>query len=130
MQELLLELRRIREEAGLSQDAVAERLGVTREHVSRVERAKTQTNVDKAQQWADVCGFDLMLVPRDRPSARVVAAELEHATPEERGVLLRLSRLLPRLDDRSRQIAIRYIEMLDDDQFERDRKELGTLRSL
>lgn len=124
MADLLLELRRLREEAGLSQDALAERLGVTREHVSRIERSKTQTNVDKAAQWAEACGYDLMLVPRERPGARALLAELEHSTEEERAVLIRLSRLFPRLDERSRQIAIRYIEMLDEMQLEDDRRDV------
>ena len=49
-------LQKLRARAGMSQDALAERLGVSRQAVSRWERDETMPEVDKVVQLADLFG--------------------------------------------------------------------------
>lgn len=108
-------LEEIRRSAGLSQERLADRLRVSRVQVSRIENSISRTPVETLESWADACGYDLVLVARESPAARELAAELDHATPAERALCLRLSRLLPRLDDRERQMVVSYVRVLEED---------------
>ena len=65
-------LQKLRAGAGMSQDALAERLGVSRQAVSRWERDETMPEVDKVIQLADLFGVttDYLLREQPRESAK------------------------------------------------------------
>lgn len=52
------DLRRVREEAGLSQQALADKMGVRRELVSAWERGKTRFGLLRLTRFADALGVD------------------------------------------------------------------------
>ncbi len=52
-------IRQRREDAGLRQSDVADRLGRTQAHVSRIEAGQIRITVELLQQLATVLGFDL-----------------------------------------------------------------------
>jgi transcriptional regulator with XRE-family HTH domain len=57
-------LREARERLGLTQQAMAEKLGVTQPTVSRVESGETTPRQRHLRRWADAYGVELdMLVP-------------------------------------------------------------------
>lgn len=66
-------LQALRQSAGMSQDALAERLDVSRQAVSRWERDETMPETDKAVVLADIFGVttDYLLRPQaaEQPSA-------------------------------------------------------------
>ncbi len=53
------ELRQLRTDAGLTQDALAERLSVSRAHVSRVESATNGPSARVLRAWYSACGHTL-----------------------------------------------------------------------
>ena len=57
-------LQRLRQRAGMSQDALAEKLGVSRQAVSRWERDETMPETDKVIALAELFGVttDLSLI--------------------------------------------------------------------
>lgn len=67
-------LQALRQRSGMSQDALAERLDVSRQAVSRWERDETMPETDKVVTLADIFGVttDYLLRP-----------EVEHQTPPE-----------------------------------------------
>ncbi len=54
--ELGKQLKAMRERAGLSQDALALRLGCKQGYVSKKERAETTCDAEQLAAWADACG--------------------------------------------------------------------------
>lgn len=54
-------LRNAREEAGLSQMELAERLGVSQQAVARAERWDSNPTVRLLERWAEACGRDLRI---------------------------------------------------------------------
>ncbi len=54
-------LRQARIEAALSQQELAERLGVTQQAVSRVEQWSSNPTVDLMRRWLEACGARLEL---------------------------------------------------------------------
>ena len=60
-------LQSLRQRAGMSQDALAERLQVSRQAVSRWERDETMPETDKVVALADIFGVttDYLLRPRN-----------------------------------------------------------------
>jgi DNA-binding XRE family transcriptional regulator len=59
-------LRTAREEAGLTQTQLAERLGITQQAVARAERWGSNPTVDLMSRWSRACGrgFEIRLLPR------------------------------------------------------------------
>lgn len=55
---LATNLRRIRHEKGLSQEALAHDAGVDRAHVSKIERGLTQVGIEIIGKFVDVLGVD------------------------------------------------------------------------
>ena len=70
-------LQNLRQKEGMSQDALAERLGVSRQAVSRWERDETMPETEKVVALADLFGVttDCLLRPR-------AAEEPERAQPQ------------------------------------------------
>jgi DNA-binding XRE family transcriptional regulator len=64
-------LRAIRCEIGLSQAALAKRLGVTRATMFRWENGYHPANASHLAQWADELGYELALIPIDVTSEAV-----------------------------------------------------------
>lgn len=62
--DLLLEARK---EAGLTQEELANRLGVDKGYISRIERGLTEPMVSTFYKLAAALGFRVDLVPVDRP---------------------------------------------------------------
>jgi transcriptional regulator with XRE-family HTH domain len=71
--------------AGLSQDGLAERIGVPRQSIARWERGAVEPGFDTVRRLLRSCGFDVSLVryePDD--SAEVRLSERLELTPQER----------------------------------------------
>ena len=67
-------LQRLRQKAGLSQDALAERLDVSRQAVSRWERNETMPETDKIVLMAEMFGVTKDYLLRDMPEKAEAAA--------------------------------------------------------
>jgi DNA-binding XRE family transcriptional regulator len=52
-------LRAAREQAGLTQEELADRLGVSQQAVARAERCESNPTVSLMQRWARACGAEL-----------------------------------------------------------------------
>lgn len=57
-------LRDLREQAGLTQEDVAGRLGVTQSTISKIETAERRLDLVELRQFADAIGLDLTTVVR------------------------------------------------------------------
>jgi len=55
---LATNLRRIRHEKGISQEALADEAGVDRAHVSKIERAATYVGIEIIGKFVDVLGVE------------------------------------------------------------------------
>ena len=62
-------LQALRQRAGMSQDALAERLGVSRQAVSRWERDETMPETDKVIALADLFGVTTDYLLRPQPES-------------------------------------------------------------
>lgn len=63
-------LQALRQKAGMSQDALAEKLNVSRQAVSRWERDETMPETDKVIALADLFGVTTDYLLRQRPEAK------------------------------------------------------------
>jgi transcriptional regulator with XRE-family HTH domain len=83
----------------LTQDQVAERLGIGSEAVSRIERGLVMPNIERLMQLADVFGCeasDLLMEASSRPEDQAV----------------RITRMLSGLDANDRQLVLDLVERL------------------
>jgi transcriptional regulator with XRE-family HTH domain len=67
MTDIIKQLRKIREEQGLSQDAVSMALGHAGNkgsYISQVERGKYSPGMAVVMTWADALGYELVLVKK------------------------------------------------------------------
>jgi transcriptional regulator with XRE-family HTH domain len=55
-EELRITLRRMREDAHLSQNGLAKKIGVTSGAISRIESGERDPSMDMVRKWADACG--------------------------------------------------------------------------
>jgi transcriptional regulator with XRE-family HTH domain len=86
-------LRAMRERAGLSQVALAAKMGMTSATISRAESGANIPPIPTIEAWASVCGRSLTLVEADlSPEAHEAADILEAATPEDRALFLTVLR--------------------------------------
>jgi len=60
-------LRSVRERAGLSQSDLGGKIGLSVPSVSRIENGKRETPTSRFIEWAEACGFEVRVVPRDSP---------------------------------------------------------------
>ncbi|CDC71489.1 MULTISPECIES: helix-turn-helix transcriptional regulator [environmental samples] len=68
-------LQMLRQQAGMSQDALAERLGVSRQAVSRWERDETMPDPDKIVTLADLFGVTTDYLLRQDSGGQTVGAQ-------------------------------------------------------
>lgn len=86
--ELVKVLARARQERGLSQRALGERLNVPQSHISKIERGKTDLRLSSLIEMARHLDLEVVLVPRQvLPALRAIT---ERETAEE-NYLYRLS---------------------------------------
>lgn len=82
-------LRRLREGAGLSQDDLAQRIGLLQSTISRIENGKQEPVPTQMAAWATACGRDLRLdfplagTP-DPAAAEIAALRAQVATLQAR----------------------------------------------
>jgi transcriptional regulator with XRE-family HTH domain len=95
---------------GLSQQALADLLGLQRPTISQIESGARHTTTEKISAWVDVCRHEVLIVPRvglgtveladlDDQAAQVLAAvraALPLMTGRERAVLLMEAELILR----------------------------------
>lgn len=101
-------LKRMRVEAGLTQEELAGRLRRTSPYVSKIERGMRGIEMDGIARWARACGAEVELCWRLGASDR---ADLLVADGPV-GLLQELAEVLPRLDDEERRLveaAVRYL---------------------
>ncbi|TBV09495.1 helix-turn-helix domain-containing protein [Phytopseudomonas dryadis] len=92
---------RQRVRAGLTQEEVAERLGVGNEAVSRIERGIVIPNIARLFDFASIFGCE--------------ATELlSEASPRPDDQASRISRLLTPLDQADRQLLVEMVERLSE----------------
>lgn len=70
-------LQRLRQKAGLSQDALAERLNVSRQAVSRWERNETMPETEKVVALAELFGVSTDYLLRDQPERQAETRQTE-----------------------------------------------------
>ena len=89
-------LQKLRQKAGMSQDALAERLNVSRQAVSRWERDETMPETDKVVALADLFGVTTDYLLRQGAEEEPQAARSAAAVPHKdsgRDILERLGYL-------------------------------------
>jgi len=84
---------------GLTQEEVAERLGVGNEAVSRIERGVVVPNIERLVEFASIFGCE-------------VADLLTEASPRPDDQAIRISRLLMQLAPEDRQMVVELVERL------------------
>jgi transcriptional regulator with XRE-family HTH domain len=85
-EELVATLKKAREKVGLSQRALAEKVGIPQSHVSKIESGKISPTISNLIEIARVLGFELMAVPKKYVSvveglSRDTANSLESQKP-------------------------------------------------
>lgn len=90
---------RQRNSVGLTQEAVAEQLGVGNEAVSRIERGIVMPNIERLAELASIFGCE-------------TADLLTEASTRPEDQARRIQHLLSRLDDADRQLVMGLVESL------------------
>lgn len=57
----MLDLKKVREESGMTQEELGYKIGVVRQAISNIERGKTRPSVETAQAIGKTLGFDWIL---------------------------------------------------------------------
>ena len=83
----------------LSQEQVAEALGIGGEAVSRIERGIVMPNIERLMQFAEIFGCE-------------AADLLTQASPRSEDQAVRISQMLNQLTDTDRQLVLELIERL------------------
>lgn len=83
----------------LTQEQVAEQLGIGGEAVSRIERGIVMPNIERLMQFAEIFGCE-------------AADLLTQASPRSEDQAVRISQMLNQLTDADRQLVLELIERL------------------
>lgn len=108
---LAVMLKAMRLEAGLTQKAIADRLHLSRPAVTSFEQEDRRPSIDKIVEWANACGYDLVLDFRPSDTTRVrdgipydneaeqqsLAVAAERLDTEEARSLVGIARVYPYL---------------------------------
>lgn len=93
-------LRQWRDNAGLTQEQAADRIGITQGQLSRIERGDTPYNQDFLERAADAYNCDpadlLMRDPSKKDAMWSIVDQLKVATPEQREDVRRVADALIR----------------------------------
>lgn len=86
----------LRQSGGLTQEQLADRIGVVRSAISKIEHATRELSFAEAVRWAEACGASLAIV-----NAQVddVLHHLSALTGPRLTLAMRIVMLLPRLED-------------------------------
>jgi transcriptional regulator with XRE-family HTH domain len=90
---------RQRTRTGLSQEQVAERLGIGSEAVSRIERGVVMPNIERLMQFAEIFGCE-------------AADLLTQASTRSDDQAVRISQMLNQLSADDRQLVLELVERL------------------
>ena len=109
--ELLKQLVQARLEAGLTHDQLAERLGVSRATISRIESGKRGTYTALVRRWFHECGYRVESISLGETSRTSELADaLGLLSVDDLDLALRVMRLLPGLDARGRRSLVGIVE--------------------
>lgn len=86
-------LKRIREEASLTQRDLADKLGVVQPVVSRIEKGLAGIEIARLEDWLAACGY---VVEVRRTSEPLIS--LDHLSDRQKTLILALIDLLPSLN--------------------------------
>lgn len=64
MNAIIKEIKRLRQEKGLSQAALGAKLGLPQSHISKIEKGETDLRLSTLIELAQILGLELVLVPR------------------------------------------------------------------
>lgn len=114
------QLRLVRTEAKLSQEDIAEALGVTRGQVGHVETGRSATSLEAIDKWAARCGAAVdvrRLTGNDvtiTTTGAVAAAvrEVELLPPTEQDLVRRLARAMPHMHKSLHGSTLNYLRSL------------------
>jgi transcriptional regulator with XRE-family HTH domain len=101
-QQLAARLKWAREQAGLSQGQVAQKLGVHRPTISQIEAGDRNVRIEELQKFADIYGVekawlidgDAALVGERDPRIELAARELRKLKRQDLDAILRLIQVL------------------------------------
>jgi transcriptional regulator with XRE-family HTH domain len=65
MKDLIKELRKIRRDKELSQEAVAAHCDIFRNHISQLETGRRMPNLRTLSKWADALGCEIVVRPKE-----------------------------------------------------------------
>lgn len=99
-------LRDLRELADLSQEAIADHIGLDTSHISNVERDRKGMPLAKVMKWADRLDARLVVAPR----SVAVPGELAALPADILDIVLRLARVIRALPDGEREMLADQID--------------------
>mgnify|MGYP001053935205 CR=1 FL=1 len=91
------QIRRLRQEKGITQQALGQALGVSATAVQKWERGQSQPNIQTLRRMADLFGVSLDELCDHQPpesSLTVMTRAMRQMTPEEREKLIAVGRAL------------------------------------
>lgn len=131
--EIPQQLRAWRKDMGLTQDAVAERLGISKQHVSNIETGARSLPPELLGPWVELLGRKLVqeIVPVswqvvvEPPEISRLTGAWSHLSGEEREVLERLARVLPRMPRAARAALANEVREWERDLLEGEEPQRG-----
>lgn len=105
-----------RESQGLTQPAVAKRMGKKKQHLWNWENEKARPSLEDMASWAGALGYRLVIdvVPAAAPPVPgEVTGALASLTPDEQQAVLRFARVLARAHGLTRRVLLRYVDDID-----------------
>ena len=105
------ELRNLRVRAGLSQEAMAKKLGVSRVQISRIERGISSTPVETIVAWHRACGYRLEAVGlANEAESEALARALSKLDGEDLREVLRVATVWPTFTLTERAVIRAFVE--------------------
>jgi transcriptional regulator with XRE-family HTH domain len=101
-QHLRTRLKARRQELGLSQSQLAERVGMTKQQISVLERGKSDTTTQRLYDLAAALDLDVLIEMPERGAVSL--------SDEDRGLIDRIGSALPELSDHDRAVLINVVE--------------------
>ncbi len=106
-------LRRLRQDAGLTQIDLADRLNISQSYISKIERGFTRIPADEAIEWASACGFHgMLLFLNGDTAAEDVVRRLESASPDVLDLFMKLSDALPHMPPDTERMVVQMLDVV------------------